>query len=148
MFCSRCHRSSLQDYEHLLGRRRRHSAVVLHCQADLRCCGNPNASRSQKTKIRARHSTCVCNDETFSAIADRMDERESCEQEVSGQIVGQRRPRARPRVCGVDPYPPLPGARAARAMRPPRARERDSQRAWTRARPSRPTRLLGSQTRQ
>ena len=43
------------------------------------------------------------NDETFSAIADRTAEREACEQEVSGQKVGQRS-RPRGRTCRVQ-YP-------------------------------------------
>ena len=45
---------------------------------------NPNASRSQKSERTSLH------DETFSAIAGRTDEREACEQEVSGKKPGHR----------------------------------------------------------
>ena len=85
MFCSRGHRSSLQDCEHLLGRRCRQSAVLLHWRLTFDAV---KSEREQISKIRARQS--VRNDETFSAIAGRTDEREACEQEVSGQKVGHR----------------------------------------------------------
>ena len=80
MFCSRGHRSSLQDCEHLLGRWRRLSAVLLHWRLTFDAV---ESEREQISKIRARHGTR--NDETFSAIAGRTDEREACEQEVVGK---------------------------------------------------------------
>ena len=85
MFCSRGHRSSLQDCEHLLGRWRRLSAVLLHWRLTFDAV---KSEREQISKIRARHE--MRNDETFSAIAGRTDEREACEQEVVHQKGGQR----------------------------------------------------------
>ena len=77
MFCSRCHRQSQQDCKHFLGRRRRQSAVLLHWRLTFDAV---KSEREQISKIRARHDTR--NDETYSAIAGRTDEREACEQEV------------------------------------------------------------------
>ena len=85
MFCSRCHRQSQQDCKHLLGRRCRQSAVLLHWRLTSDAV---KSEREQISKIRARHGTR--NDETFSAIASRTDEREACEQEVVHQKGGQR----------------------------------------------------------
>ena len=84
MFCSRGHRSSLQDCEHLLGRWRRLSAVLLHWRLTSDAV---ESEREQISKIRAR--LYLRNDETFSAIAGRTDEREACEQEVSGKKGGR-----------------------------------------------------------
>ena len=83
MFCSRGHRSSLQDCEHLLGRRCGQSAVLLHWRLTFDAV---ESEREQISKIRARHE--MRNDETFSAIAGRTDEREACEQEVVHQKGG------------------------------------------------------------
>ena len=83
MFCSRCHRQSQQDCKHFLGRRRRQSAVLLHWRLTFDAV---KSEREQISKIRARQS--VRNDETFSAIAGRTDEREACEQEVFHQKGG------------------------------------------------------------
>ena len=78
MFCSRCHRQSQQDCKHFLGRRRRQSAVLLHWRLTFDAV---KSEREQISKIRARHE--MRKDETYSAIAGRTDERETCEQQVS-----------------------------------------------------------------
>ena len=83
MFCSRCHRQSQQDCKHFLGRRRRQSAVLLHWRLTFDAV---KCERELISKIRARHE--MRNDETFSAIAGRTDEREACEQEVVHQKGG------------------------------------------------------------
>ena len=105
MFCSHCHRQSQQDCKHFLGRRRRQSAVLLHWRLTFDAV---ESEREQISKIRAQ--LYLRNDETCSAIAGRTDEREACEQEVSGQKVGHTLCPG-PLYCEVMSPPGAPGGR-------------------------------------